>query len=162
MADVSIFGDEHRHEKEMKTYRHPEMGRFTQDEFGGYFQLIKSPSGRIRLILDCGFDRARVEQHLKACEKIAARFHPKIAAVVDDASMKAATRLLNVTNEIRAYEGKKPISSADLQRRLKLLDVCVAPTNFVVTFSGNAYDDEHSLYRVRYGPRGGLRSVYIE
>ena len=156
------LGQRNRSVTKMKQHCHAEMGIFTQDKYGDFFQIVKTSAGRIRLILNFAFDEQKAEEHLRACERIAVRFHARIADLVEDARSTAAHKLLDATNRVRDIEGKKLITSDFLMRRLKLLDVCVAPTDFIVTFTGSAYDDEHRLYRVRYGPRCGWRDVYIE
>ena len=148
---------------EVSSYQHPSMGRFKLDEFGGYVQIAKYRTAKIRLVLDCGFQGPEHrDEHLRRCERTGSRVYDQLDKLVNEARPVASQQLLDTTNMMRDFEGKRPISSSSLERQLKLLDVCVSPSDFFVCFSCNAYDDEHGLFKVRYGPRGGLKEVCLE
>ncbi|PQO39114.1 hypothetical protein C5Y96_04430 [Blastopirellula marina] len=146
----------------MKVYEHPTIGKFILGD-EGYTQQQKSKIGKFPLLLDSDFGpKQQWDANREAAAKVATRFYDRIDQLVIDALDQAAKRLLKGCNIVRNIEGKAPLTSDQLKKKLKLIDVCVSPEDFVVTFEGRAFDDEHNLFRIRYGPKGGLREAYIE
>ena len=138
------------------------MGKFSSDNAGSYAQKRKSNIGNYLLLLNSDFGpKQQWDAHREAAAKIAVRFYDRIDQLVIDALDQAAKLLLKGCNIVRNEEGKPPLTSDQLKKKLKLVDVCVSPDEFVVTFVGRAYDNEHDLFRIRYGPRGGLRYAEI-
>lgn len=147
----------------MKTYDHSKLGKFIVNDEGSYEQRQKSSIGKYPLLLDSDFGpKPQWDQNREAAAKIAAGFYGKLESLVVDSLELASKRLLKGCNIVRNIEGKSPLTSDQLKKKLKLIDVCVSPDDFVVTFEGRAFDDEHNLFRIRYGPKGGFREAYIE
>ena len=65
-------------------------------------------------------------------------------------------------NRILMAEEKKCVDAKTLERMLKVNDVCVSPVDFVLTFFGRPYDDEHGRFCVRCGQQGGIKDAYVE
>ena len=144
----------------MKRFDHPALGRFTRDEFDGYCQRLRLVGRRVVLTLDCGFEGPeRVAVHLAACLKIAERVHGSWERMVEQAARIVSTQCLKTVNRIRAFERKPAFTSEQLRRRIRLVDLSIAPGGGSIGFLANSYTDEHDRLRVWFGPRGGLRDA---
>ena len=145
----------------MEVYEHPTMGKFVLDE-SSYAQQQKSKIGKFPLLLASNYGpKQQWDQNRDASAKVAARLYDRIDQLVVDALEQAAKRLLKGCNIVREEEGKSPLTSDQLKKKLKLQNVYVSPDDLVVTFEGRAYDNEHDLFQIRYGPRGGFRYAEI-
>lgn len=141
----------------MKTYDHPTMGKFILDE-GSYAQQQKSKIGKFSLLLASNYGpKPQWDKNREASAKVAARIYNRLDQLVINALDQAAKRMLKGCNIIRNEEGKSPLTSDQLKKKLKLKEVYVSEDDFVVTFEARAYDNEHNLFQLRYGPRGGFR-----
>ena len=147
----------------MKIYTDPDIGKFKLNDDGYFTQTVKAGRQRIRLVIDTYIDGStESEKQFHSSLRVASRVHHELDQLVEKAKDIASTELLAETNETREEEDLKPISSKALRGKLKLLDVVCGAKEIFVNLSCSAFEDEHGLFVVSFGPKGGFRSVVCE
>lgn len=82
--------------------------------------------------------------------------------MVEQAARIVSTQCLDPVNRIRAFARKPAFTSEQLRRRIRLVDLSIAPGGGSIGFLANPYTDEHDRLGVRFGPRGGLKEGEID